>query len=321
MSMKNITSIFCIALTAILTHTTSYGNIIGSDDFNDNSKDLAKWGTDIVGGSGTLTETSHVLQYTASGSSDPESSLRSWIANNLSFTSDWTLQLDVNVPNLTLTRGQRYEFGLQVSNGDHSTDFFTTGLRLNNASGTPIREFHSSFKVNGADQVIGGVNSTTTSTSAAVRIRYDAASNTLFAEFDANGAVGGYNFTTFDSRNIAGWNMTAISVFNAGAGGISKGNVVISFTDNVSGDNFLAVPVVPEPSSLPRLNIVLTSSNILRLEWPSLATNFILEASSALPSLTAWTTVTNIPVLDGINLVVTNLTSESSRFYRLKGSP
>ena len=39
--MKNITSIFCIALTAILTPTTSYGNFSGSDDFNDNSKDLA----------------------------------------------------------------------------------------------------------------------------------------------------------------------------------------------------------------------------------------------------------------------------------------
>ena len=247
--MKNITSIFCIALTAILTPTTGYGNFSGSDDFNDNSKDLAKWGTDIAGGLGTLTETSQGLQYTASGSSDPESFLRPWIANHGSFTSDWTLQIDVNVPTLTLTTGQRCEFGLQVSNGDHSTDLFGAGLRLNDASGTPIREFHSGFKVNGADQVIGGVNSPTTSTSASVRIRYDAATTTLFAEFDANGAVGGYNFTTFDSRNIAGWNMTAISVFDAGAGGMSKGNVVISSTDNVRGDNFLAGPVGPEPSS------------------------------------------------------------------------
>lgn len=244
MTMKNITSIFCIALSAILTHTTSYGsNFNGSDDFNDNSKDLAKWGTDAIFdpgvGSGTLTETSQVLQYTASGSFTIEELARPWIANTGSFTSDWSLQLDVNVPTLSLSAGQRIEFGLGVTNGDDPTDSFRLSLRLDAASG---RQFHSQLRVDGVAQT--AVTSTTTSTSAAILIQYDAATTTLSAGYDANGAVGGYNFTIFDSRNIttAGWNMTASSVFDVAVGGKSQGSLAISSANNVSGDNFLAVP-------------------------------------------------------------------------------
>lgn len=246
MTMKNITSIFYIALTAILTHTTSYGsNFSGSDDFNDNSKDLAKWGTDTIFdpgvGSGTLTETSQVLQYTAAGSSSNEQLARPWIANTGSFTSDWSLQLDVNVPTLSLSAGQRIEFGLGVTNGDDPTDSFRLSLRLDAASG---RQFHSQLRVDGVGQT--AVNSTTTSTSAAILIQYDAATTTLSAGYDADGAVGGYNFTIFDSRNITSWNMTASSVFGVAVGGSSEGSLAISSANNVNGDNFLAVP---EPST------------------------------------------------------------------------
>jgi hypothetical protein len=253
--MKNI---LCIALVAILTHTTSYGiNFSGSDDFNDNSKDLAKWGTDVVAGSGTLTETNQVLQYTASGSSGSEGSGRPWIANTGSFTSNWAVQIDVNMPTLALTAGQRYEFGLQVSNGDDSTDTFTLKLRVDATSG---REFHSQLRVNGVAQT--AVTSTTVSTSATVRIQYDAATTTLTAQFDANGAVGGYNFTNLDSRNIttAGWNMIASSVFDAAVLGTSQGNLAISSANNVFGDNFLAVP---EPSTTALLLMMLPVSAVL----------------------------------------------------------
>ena len=248
--MKNILCIV-LALVAILTHATSYAsNFSGSDDFNDNSKDLTKWGTDVVTGSGTLTETSQVLQYTATGSLSSESSGRPWIANFGNFTSNWAVQIDVNVPTLTLVTGQRYDFGLQVSNGDDSTDFFTVRLRVDDTSGTPTRVFHSNVRTDGVSP--GAVNLTTTSTSATVRILYDAATTTVIAQFDANGSVGGYNFTTFDSRNITteGWNMTASSVFVAAVVGTSQGSLAISSASNVFGDNFLAVPEPSFPSLL-----------------------------------------------------------------------
>src|SRR5688572_17834944 len=97
-----------------------------------------------------------------------------------------------------------------VQNGDDATDTFLTALELDDISGTPSRVFLSILNTNGSNQ--GEITSTTTSISAAIRTRYDAASTTLFSEFDADGAVGGYNFTSFDSRNISTWSMTASSV-------------------------------------------------------------------------------------------------------------
>ena len=238
------TSNLLAALVLGLSTATTFAAFSGSDDFNDNSKDLSKWGTDIITGSTALTETNLRLEYTTSGTSSNETALRPWIANSGSSTSDWTLQIDVNLPTRTLATNQSYLFGLVVRNGDDSSDIFGSALELANFTGTE-RRFLSFFHVDGVNQ--GEVKSVTASTSAAVRIRYAATGTTLFAEFDADGAAGGYNFTTFDSRNIASWNMTAASVFAGNAAGASEGNLVITSTDNVAGDNFQAV--VPEPSS------------------------------------------------------------------------
>ena len=238
----NNTSNLLAALVLGLSTATTFAAFNGSDDFNDNSKDLTKWGPDIVSGSAALTETNLRLEYTVAGGT--ATALRPWVANTGSYTSDWSLQLDVNLPTLALTTGQAYHIGLTVRNGDDTTDTFLTALELDNISGTPSRVFLSVLNTNGSNQ--GEVTSTTTSTSAAVRMRYDAASTTLFSEFDANGAVGGYNFTGFDSRNISTWNMTASSVFQATVFGGSESGVVITSASGVAGDNFQSVP---EPSS------------------------------------------------------------------------
>lgn len=239
------TSKLLTALVLGLSTATTFAAFSGSDDFNDNSQDLSKWGTDAVQGGGALNETSQVLRYTTSGATSNDFAVRPWIANTGSFTSNWILQIDVNIPALTLATGQSFLFGLRVVNGDDPTDRFLTALELDNFSGIPNRHFLSAVHVNGVNQ--GEIKSDSTSTSAAVRIRYDAATTTLFSEFDADGAVGGYNFTNFDSRNISSWNMTAASVFQGAAWGASEGNVVISSANNVAGDNFLATP---EPSSV-----------------------------------------------------------------------
>ena len=109
-------------------------------------------------------------------------------------------------------------------------------------------------------------DSTTASTSAAVRIRYDAATTTLFAESDSDGATGGYNFTAFASQNISAWNMTASSVFQGNALGAAEGNAVITAANSVAADNFQAVP---EPSSA----VLLMSGIALCLRRRSLRTH------------------------------------------------
>ena len=253
------TSNILAALVLGLSTATTFAAFIGSDDFNDNSKDLAKWGTDITTGGAALTETNSRLEYTTNGALSNETAFRPWVANSGSYTSNWTLQIDVNLPTLTLAVDQTYLFGLVVRNGDDSSDLFGSALEL---GGT--RHFLSFFHIDGVNQ--GEVKSTTTSTSATVRIRYAATGTTLFAEFDADGAVGGYNFTTFDSRNIASWNMTGASVFQGTVNGASEGNLAITSANNVAGDNFQAAP---EPSSV----ILFLSGAALCLRRRSLRTH------------------------------------------------
>lgn len=243
------TGTLCIILAILLCASpgTSRANLSGSDNFNDNSKDLTKWGTDVVGDptstAGTLTETNFRLEYTATGASAKEGLARPWIANTGSYTSNWSVQIDVNVPNLTLGAGQRIQFGLGVQNAADPTDGMSLDLRLDPTQG---RFFRSNLTTNGVDQASGPVGSTTALTLATIRIRYVAASTTLFEDF---AVVGSNSFTNFDSRDVAaaGWGMNGSSVFDVAAFGASRGSLVVSSSDNLNGDNFVATP---EPTTL-----------------------------------------------------------------------
>ena len=245
---QTTTGTLCIIFALLLRVLpgTSHANLNGSDNFNDNSKDLTKWGTDFADPTvvlGTLTETNQRLQYSATGIPSQEQAVRPWIANTGSYTSDWNVQMDVNVPILTLGAGQRIQFDLVVWNGADVSDNLDLNLRQDSIQG---RGFHSNLRTNAVVQASGPIASTTPLTLAAIRIRYDAASTTLFAEW---AVVGTNSFTTFDSRDVAaaGWGMNASSVFGVGAAGGSRGSLAVSSSDNVSGDNFVATP---EPTTL-----------------------------------------------------------------------
>ena len=227
----------------------SYANLLGSDNFNDNSKNASLWGTDFAVGGGLLAETNQHLLFTAPTShTGGDAASRPWIANTGSYTSAWNAQIDVNLPTIAqaLALGQSYAVTLSVKDaaavGFGTT--FSVDLQLGNFAGFLDRGFNSHQDLNGTEK--SDVTSATTSTSAAIRISYDPATTTLSAAFDADGAVGGYSFTTFDSQNISAWGMTASSTFQVGAGGYTQGNLALNAADNVFADNFLAVP---EPSS------------------------------------------------------------------------
>ncbi len=66
-----------------------------ADDFNDNSKDPARWGADTGFGNGVLTETSQRVQFTISSGTEFDLERRPWVGSTLSYSSDWIVQLDV----------------------------------------------------------------------------------------------------------------------------------------------------------------------------------------------------------------------------------
>src|SRR5262249_23258929 len=137
---------------------------------------------------------------------------RGWILNYGNYTADWSVQLDVNLPNTSFTTGQGIQVGLSTSvkGGDGSTRM-AVFLGAESAG----RFIESGLYVNSVRIDSQSIN--TTSTSAAVRLSWRAATLSLVAEYDENGAIGGYHWTTLVSRNISSgsfnWNMTSASNF------------------------------------------------------------------------------------------------------------
>ena len=61
-----------------------------------------------------------------------------------------------------------------------------------------------------------------------------------------------------------------------------------------------------------------TSGNSLVLNWPPAATGYVLETRTNLTAADAWTVVTNVPAIVGLQNTVTNDISAGSHFYRLR---
>jgi hypothetical protein len=67
--MKTNHAIWILGVFAAFVAHEGRASLNGSDDFNDNSKDPARWGIDFTAGVGLLTETNGRLEYTTSGAS------------------------------------------------------------------------------------------------------------------------------------------------------------------------------------------------------------------------------------------------------------
>jgi autotransporter-associated beta strand protein len=74
---------------------------------------------------------------------------------------------------------------------------------------------------------------------------------------------------------------------------------------------------LPCPVTTPTLNIQAVPANQARLFWTNAAVGFQLESTPSLQP-TNWTPVTNVPMDNGGNLNVTNDTTATNRFYRLR---
>ena len=65
------------------------------DDFNDNSKNAAKWGKDSTVRRGVLTERNQRLEYTCSNPTFEDESLRPWVLTRFPYNADWELRVNV----------------------------------------------------------------------------------------------------------------------------------------------------------------------------------------------------------------------------------
>lgn len=220
---------------------TSHANLNGSDDFNDNFKDTAKWGID-AGDGGVLTETNQRLEFTKAGTADAFMG-RPWILNAGSYVDDWELRLDIHVSIVAVPSiGDDLRFILSVESGDNSAEI---NLETANESGNVVRRFDAHSEGPGG----GESHFSTSTTDGAVRMTFDAATKELRYWYDDNGATGGYLWTLLHTTDLdapaTNWALNNNSTFNVTLGGESEGVVVNS--GDTYADNFVATP---EPTTL-----------------------------------------------------------------------
>ena len=222
---------------------------VGSDDFAIAGPG-ANWNPSFsIAGAGLLQQNSDgVVRYSSTGSGD-ESRLWGWQVGLAPLATNWSMQLDVTVPNAISLGGQSRAVGIGlvvINNADANDRMGSVMEEVSFGNPTEFHDFFSFLRINGAGQPELATNAP--NDSGAVLIQWDAGSSILSAQYDADGATGGYNWTTlrsFDPTLGGTWNMGGGDSFRLGLLGYSE-DVGVSNSAGVKADNFQAVP---EPSA------------------------------------------------------------------------
>jgi len=214
---------------------------VGSDNFippPDN------WGAQFETNFGRLTEANQRLEYTTDGANSSTQDFAAWTWNSYTDTpASWTFQIDINVPDLSLSAAQYVLFGLEVNDQRDPQHVFSFGYNsfadnrheftAVTPNGTFTRQCSAATPCAGLTQ-IGELT--------ALRLRFDATSNTLFTDFDANGPNGGYTWVNLSTTP----NFLPDTIFAFG----QSSNLGLTPADNVYGANVVTTAVVvPEPST------------------------------------------------------------------------
>ena len=228
--------------------TASAANFSGSDDFSTIS---GSWGPDVTSGSGSFVVANGALNLHTPSFSPNEQAARFWKESYGSYTADWSLRMDVSLGTFAMSSSQFASAGMYVQNqSDVSQDFVRVILRRD---GESLRSFYADAYANGT--FLGSVWIPTLSTTVSLGLGYDAATHSIMAAYDSDGAANGYLFTPFTATAIdalgSDWHMTSSDVF--GVRLLAQTTLPIEM-GQLSIDNFFAGPtplaVVPEPSTI-----------------------------------------------------------------------
>ena len=111
--------------------STAAANLYGSDDFNDNVRDPAKWS--VLFGD-TLNETNGRLEL-AGGSGETGAAWR-WDLNNGSYAQDWSAELSLfNSTDETALSNQEVSMGFVAYHGSPNDNLFSVALSVGDDAG------------------------------------------------------------------------------------------------------------------------------------------------------------------------------------------
>ena len=240
------TTIFRLVLLVSSAATRiSFAAIGGSDDFNDNSKNTAKWGGDLLSG-GVLTETGGELRYTAASTAESQA-YRPWILNSATYDTSWEVVLDLKNSFTPTAIGKVTSIGMEVfPPGTSYNKSVYLELYSSSSGGLPLRRgFVSALSVN--DEEVGHEDNVTGSQTGSIRLKYNPSSHVLTSYYDADGSTNGYSWTQLSSFGISGmsgsdgnasWGMSGNQAFQIAIYGYSLNTTVTS--GQMGADNFSA---------------------------------------------------------------------------------
>jgi|GEM_PF-7050143 len=168
----------------LLASTPLLADIVG-DDFNNNTKDPAKWGGDMSFGTGSnLQEANGHLQFSGNGAGGI---VRPWTYSYGSYTSNWEVAADVHVGDLSLNENDEIEMFLAVAPQglDFINNHFVVSLSFGLDSSGNWRGYGSQMMTNGID-VGEEVWDDTADLQGRVRITFDATTKMLAAYYNGN---------------------------------------------------------------------------------------------------------------------------------------
>lgn len=238
------TTVTMPAQVITLNATYKLTGAIAADDFNDNVKDTAKWGDDMVvnGTDAVLQETNGRLEFT--NSSDKSAALRPWTYSVGSYTQNWEVAVDVYLGDIVLPSmsGEYVNINLAVVN-QQSTNLYNgmfPGDAINIAldlyrdwDGYLIRGYELTSRAN-AVELRSAPNYGYTSTAdvqGRLKIAFDAVTKVLTASY--NGNVLGWVDVNASGSN---WAMTDSGSFGVAIAG-GSGMITVS-SGEVYVDNF-----------------------------------------------------------------------------------
>jgi len=217
-------------------------NFSGSDDFSDNSIDLNKW-SNAYGGFGEFTEITQRLELDIDGGdTDGDSSGHlPWKSNYGSYTLDWEVYYDVDVPAFSMFSGEESS-GMGI--GIYKFPVMQAASHIMLEQGTDGYQYIAGIEtISSEDEV----KLATISTTCSLRIHWDASATMLYFDYDSDG--GADNWTNLASWNIGtgqpySWDMTDADSFMCVLTGSAETNH--TGESNPSGDNFVADGAFPE---------------------------------------------------------------------------
>ena len=259
---------YWLGLALILLCLTGFGPVVlfsnqafatGGDDFNDNSKDLTKWGEDIIGrGKCAMNEVNSRLEYTCkSASVELNEVIHPWILTELPYNANWEMQIDITNNTQLTKNGQWANLGIGIMSPYTKEDGIFAGLYASTYYGLPVSKGLWAELDAGGIAVASIMTDVPGLTSGAIRFAYASGTKVITVYYDTDPS-NGYQWTEYASYGVDGsggisgnvnWGLTDSDKFRPIVYGYSE---LVSITSGqLYGDNFQETGgVVPPPPEL-----------------------------------------------------------------------